>query len=287
MTDNETTGRDTVEPPTTGRDATDRASADRTAAGQAADAYARRIDAVVAGHRGDADAATQYLPDEDAAVRSAALGALARCGELSAQQVRSALSDAAAQVRRRAVELAPPEVELIPMLDDPDVSVVEATAAALGERDSDPAPVPELCRIARDHEDPLCRESAIAALGAIAAGAAVTTTGAAATAAGTTATAAGTAETAAGTTGMGSSPGADTSPADDADIETRHSNARAKALDTLLTAMSDRPQIRRRALLGLHQFDDDRAVDAVRASLDDRDRQVRAVAGELLGQPVR
>ncbi len=59
------------------------------------------------------------------------------------------------------------------------------------------------------------------------------------------------------------------------------------ALETLLDAMDDRPQIRRRALLGLHQFDDDRAADAVRAALEDRDRQVRAVAGELLGVPVR
>lgn len=209
-------------------------------AGQADDAYARRLEVVVAGHRGDAVLAAQYLADQDATVRAAALGALARCDELSAGHIRSALSDRAAGVRRRAVELAPAGVDLTPMLDDSDASVVESTAAALGERDWDPAPVPDLCRIARSHDDPLCRESAIAALGAIAAG-----VGAIA-----------------------------------ADIGTA-------VLDTLLAAMDDRPQIRRRALLGLHQFDDDRAVDAVHASLEDRDRQVRAVAGELLGVPVR
>ena len=66
-----------------------------------------------------------------------------------------------------------------------------------------------------------------------------------------------------------------------------HDAARMMALEVLLDAMDDRPQIRRRALLGLHQFDDDRAETAVRAGLQDRDRQVRAVAGELLGVPVR
>ena len=219
------------------------------------DAYARRLEAVMAGHRGDGDAAAQFLTDPDADVRAAALGALARCGELSAAHVRSALSDGTTQVRRRAVELAPPDVDLIGLLGDPDASVVEATAAALGERDRDPAPVGELCRIARGHDDPLCRESAVAALGAIAAGL----------------------DTAAA--GTDSAPGAG--------ADTGHDDARARSLDTLLAAMEDRPQIRRRALLGLHQFDDDRALDAVHASLEDRDRQVRAVAGELLGVPVR
>lgn len=227
----------------------------RALGGPADDAYARRLEAVTAGHRGDSEAAAQFLADSDADVRAAALGALARCGELSAAQVRSALSDDATGVRRRAAELAPPEVDLIPMLSDADASVVEATAAALGERDQDAAPVSELCRIARDHDDPLCRESAVAALGAIAAG--LDTIAAGPDSAERSAAGAG------------------------------HDDARARSLEVLLAAMEDRPQIRRRALLGLHQFDDDRAVDAVRASLDDRDRQVRAVAGELLGVPVR
>ena len=213
------------------------------------DAYARRLEAVVAGHRGEAEVAEQLLCDSDAAVRAAALGALARCGELDVAQVRRALADDAAAVRCRAAELAPAEVELVGLLGDPDASVVEAAAAALGERDRDPGPVEELCQVARGHDDPLCRESAVAALGAIAAGL-----------------------------------DADVGAA--ADSGAQHDAARAMALEVLLAAMEDRPQIRRRALLGLHQFDDDRAVDAVRAALEDRDRQVRAVAGELLGVPV-
>lgn len=224
-------------------------------AGHAHDAHERRLEAVLAGHRGDGRTAAQYLADEDAKVRAAALGALARCGELSAAHVCSALDDGAAEVRMRAAELAPPEIDLIALLGDPDASVVDAAAAALGERDWDPAPVPELCRIALDHDEPLCRESAVAALGAIAAG-------------------------------LGEAP-AVTDAAQGARARAGHDDARARSLDVLLAAMADRPQIRRRALLGLHQFDDDRAVEAVRASLEDRDRQVRAVAGELLGVPVR
>lgn len=248
-------GETSTEPDTAGQAAAGRASTDRKSSGHAHDAFDRRLEAVIAGHRGDGQAAAQFLADENARVRSAALGALARCGELSDPQVQSALGDEAAEVRRRAVELASPEVDLIRMLNDRDASVVEATAAALGERDWEPAPVSELCRVARAHDDPLCRESAIAALGAIAAGLGQMVAG--------------------------------TESARGAEADAIHDDARSRSLDTLLAAMGDRPQIRRRALLGLHQFDDDRAVDAVRASLEDRDRQVRAVAGELLGVPVR
>ncbi len=208
------------------------------------EAYARRLEAIVAGHRGEAAVAERLLNDPDAGVRAAALGALARCGALQAEQVGRALGDEAAEVRCRAAELAPPDIELVGLLSDPDASVVEVAAAALGERDRDPGPVEELCRVARSHDDPLCRESAAAALGAIAAGL-------------------------------------------DAEDGVPHDAARGMALEMLLAAMDDRPQIRRRALLGLYQFDDDRAADAVRAALEDRDRQVRAVAGELLGVPVR
>lgn len=216
------------------------------------EAYARRLEAIVAGHRGEAAVAERLLNDPDAGVRAAALGALARCGALQAEQVGRALGDEAAEVRCRAAELAPPDVELVRLLSDPDASVVEVVAAALGERDRDPGPVEELCRVARGHDDPLCRESAVAALGAIAAGL-----------------------------------DAEAGAAQEAAADALHDAARGMALEMLLAAMDDRPQIRRRALLGLYQFDDDRAADAVRAALEDRDRQVRAVAGELLGVPVR
>ncbi|WP_420610640.1 HEAT repeat domain-containing protein [Candidatus Poriferisodalis sp.] len=236
------------------------------------EAYARRLEAVVAGHRGEATVAERLLDDDDPGVRAAALGALARCGALQAEQVRRALGDEAVAVRCRAAELAPPEVEFVALLSDPDASVVQVAAAALGERDRDPGSVEDLCRVAGGHDDPLCRESAVAALGAIAAG--------------LDAEAGAPQEAAADpVAGPGATPTATASK--QAEPGAAHVAARGMALEMLLAAMDDRPQIRRRALLGLYQFDDDRAADAVRAALEDRDRQVRAIAGELLGVPVR
>ena len=47
--------------------------------------------------------------------------------------------------------------------------------------------------------------------------------------------------------------------------------------------MNDRPQVRRRAVLGLFQFDEPEAQEALEGALADKDRQVRAIAGDLLG----
>jgi len=59
-------------------------------------------------------------------------------------------------------------VDLAPLLVDADVSVVEAAAWALGERGASAAlAVDELVSVARAHDDALCREAAVAALGAI------------------------------------------------------------------------------------------------------------------------
>ena len=261
----------------------------------AGDAYARRLAAVVAGHQGEAAVAEGLLDDDDASVRAAALGALARCGALQADQVRRALGDEAAEVRCRAAELVPHDVELVELvelLSDPDASVVEVAAAALGKRDWDAGPVGELCRVARSHDDPLCRESAVAALGAIAALQAGPGSGRAAAAATPHEAAAdpqarpASRHAAAAATPHEAAADPQARPGSGHATATPHEAARGMALETLLAAMDDRPQIRRRALLGLYQFDDDRAADAVRAALEDRDRQVRAVAGELLGVPV-
>jgi HEAT repeat protein len=80
------------------------------------------------------------------------------------------LADADARVRRRACEeaIAFADVDLAPALGDADVSVVEAAAWALGERGARAGDaVDALGALAREHDDPLCREAAVAALGAI------------------------------------------------------------------------------------------------------------------------
>jgi HEAT repeat protein len=134
------------------------------------DVTGRRRAAALAGHQGHEPAARALLGDPSPAVRSTALGALARLGAAGPADVAAALADPDPTVRRRACEVGAGvgEVDLRPALDDPDPSVVEAAAWALGERgQAASGAVDDLARVARDHEDALCREAAVAALGAV------------------------------------------------------------------------------------------------------------------------
>jgi len=129
-----------------------------------------RREAAIAGHEGDEATARRLTSDADPAVRATALGALARAGALHAADVERALADEDAAVRRRACEEAAAVggVDLVPMLSDDEPSVAEAAAWALGERGADAAvAVGALTTVAREHDDALCREAAVAALGAI------------------------------------------------------------------------------------------------------------------------
>ena len=176
-------------------------------------------------------AARAALGDDAPAVRATALGALSRLEVLTDDDIRSALADPSPQVRRRGYELAAafPTVELSGGLDDPDPSAVEMAAWALGERGDRPA-VPALAGLASPetgHSDPLCREAAVAALGAIG------------------------------------------DPA---------------GLPAVLTALADKPAIRRRAAVALSAFDGPEVEAALRRCLEDRDWQVRQVAEDLLAR---
>jgi len=142
---------------------------------------ARRRDAAIAGHLGNVEDARTYLTDDDPKVRATALGALNRCGALSKHELLHRFVDVDPIVRRRACteatiwdgrvgEPIDPEVAdaLARLLDDPDDSIVEIAAWACGERP--PAAretVARLSEIATAHPDALCRESAVAALGAL------------------------------------------------------------------------------------------------------------------------
>ena len=138
-----------------------------------ADHVARMRDAAIAGHRGDVATARGYLDDPAATVRATALGALARARALTSDDLAGGLRDHDPVVRARAAELCaawpgdrPPG--LAPLLTDADPTVVEAAAWASGERrPPEPGVVASLAAVATGHEDPLCREAAVAALGAI------------------------------------------------------------------------------------------------------------------------
>ncbi len=197
------------------------------------DIRSRRISAALAGHRGDTSQARALLVDPDPTTRRVALGALERLKELTAAELRVALDDSNVSVRRRALEISAqrPDVEIASYLYDSDASVADMAAFSLGEREEIDA-VEGLREMASGHSDELCRETAVAALGALA-----TTTGA----------------------------------------------DRPTILICLLEAMNDRAQVRRRAVLGLFQFEESEARQAVESALSDKDRQVRAVASELLG----
>jgi HEAT repeat protein len=190
----------------------------------------RRRAAALAGHRGDAARARVFLDDPVPAVRATALGAIARAGALTAADLGSALADGSPPVRARAAELAAglpgdEAPQLVPVLSDTDPRVVEAAAWASGERQpTEPGVVTALVTVTTGHDDPLCREAAVAALGSI---------------------------------------------------------GDAAGLPAILAATSDRPAVRRRAVLALAPFAGPDVDAALERALADRDWQVRQAAEDL------
>ncbi len=132
------------------------------------DAARRRGDAAAAGHLRDEPTARLLLGDADPEVRATALAALVRMGRATPDDSARALSDPDGRARRRACELgaALPGANFAGLLEDTDAAVIESACFAVGEV-GDVKAVPTLVGIASTHTDPLCRESAVAALGAI------------------------------------------------------------------------------------------------------------------------
>ncbi len=141
----------------------------------------RRRRAVLAGHHDDEATARSLLADPEAVVRAAAVGALERMGTLTDDDLAHALADPDPAVRRRALEvvgspgaLARPGVAVVAgaslpdLLADGDPSVVEVACWAAGEHPGlAEVLVGPVTAVATGHDDPLCREAAVAALGAL------------------------------------------------------------------------------------------------------------------------
>lgn len=187
-----------------------------------------RANTILAEQARDVDALQRALEHSDATLRALALGSLSRIEAITTAQLEAGLADDDRNVRVRAIEVAitHSDVELAPLLDDADDLVVETAAWALGEREGDEDHVIEaLCRVGSDHDVSICREAAIAALGAI---------------------------------------------------------GSEKGLATILGGLEDRAPVRRRAVLALAPFAGPEVDAALERASNDRDRQVRQAAEDLM-----
>jgi HEAT repeat protein len=143
-------------------------------------AAVRRRAAALAGHAHDTASARALSTDSDPSVRATAFAALVRCDALDAATLVTGLGDRDAKVRRRCATLAAvaPAKDrdavapaLLTLLADDEHLVAEAAAWSLGEWGADNPRLDEtlavLTTMTVEHTEPLCREAAVAALGAI------------------------------------------------------------------------------------------------------------------------
>jgi HEAT repeat protein len=141
-----------------------------------ADTVARTARAiVVAGYTGDPEGiVAASRRSEHPELRARSISAADRLGRRSVSDRVAALSDEAPIVRRVACELEArtprPSIRvsraLVERLSDDDALVVVVACDALGELRLSSA-VSALASVAADHDDPRCREAAIAAIGAV------------------------------------------------------------------------------------------------------------------------
>jgi HEAT repeat protein len=129
-----------------------------------------RSDLILAESAGDVSALQHSLEADNPSIRILALGSLDRVRALTEDNIRTALLDPDRDVRCRAIEVSiqRAQIGLRALLGDADDLVVETAAWALGEREDDsPETVAALSSVGTTHEISICREAAIAALGAI------------------------------------------------------------------------------------------------------------------------
>lgn len=190
---------------------------------------ADRFAVIAAGFQGDVPTALAAVDHPDSSLRSSALRALHRLGELTPEHITRSFTDQSAEVRRTAVELSVHvDVSIYHLLNDDDVFVAEMTAWSLGERQKPTdEEIAALIHATTQHAESVVREACAAALGSL------------------------------------------------GDI---------RGLPAILTACTDKPAVRRRAVLALAPFDGEEVDAALQRALEDRDWQVRQNA-EILVNP--
>ena len=129
-----------------------------------------RKDLIQKARQGDLALARESFTNPDPRVRASSIAVLSENNELDDELVTVALGDIHPTVRASLARAACSNkaVPIVRLLNDQDSRVVEVACWAAGEREeSEDVVVEMLSTIALDHDDALCRESAVAALGAI------------------------------------------------------------------------------------------------------------------------
>ena len=130
----------------------------------------RRQQLVQLAREGDLSLAREFFSDDDPRVRASSIAVLSENDALDESIIALGLSDCHPLVRMSMARAAAQNssISVLTLLSDEDPAVVEIACGAAGEQtERNDSIIEALSGIALEHEDALCRESAVAALGAL------------------------------------------------------------------------------------------------------------------------
>ena len=130
----------------------------------------RRKQLVQLAREGDLSLAREFFSDGDPRVRASSVAVLSENDALDESLIALGLSDPHPLVRMAVARAAAQNssISVLELLSDEDSSVVEIACWAAGEQtEHNDSLIEALSAIALEHKDALCRESAVAALGAL------------------------------------------------------------------------------------------------------------------------
>ena len=130
----------------------------------------RRQQLVQLAREGDLSLAREFFSDGDPRVRASSIAVLSENDALDESLIALGLSDCHPLVRMSMARAAAQNssISVLTLLSDEDPAVVEIACWAAGEQtESNDSIIEALSGIALEHEDALCREAAVAALGAL------------------------------------------------------------------------------------------------------------------------